>query len=166
MSEPWPYNLPIFRRAHRVSSPDGEIVAEIDEAFELGMSNPTCGTLRLSTGLQLDRCNPSFIWSEDSRYLAVPRYFVRLGLFRRQRMVVIDTVGRKAFASPQTTFYYQPDSFSGGLLVVTKEPTRLATRVTWRIPEELATFADVALQAAQPVAANGAAAQVSGRGDG
>jgi hypothetical protein len=81
-------------------------------------------------------------------------------------MVVIDTVGRKAFASPQTTFYYQPDSFSGGLLVVTKEPTRLATRVTWRIPEELATFADVALQAAQPVAANGAAAQVSGRGDG
>jgi len=159
MSEPWPYNLPIFRREHRASSPDGRIVAEIEGAFELGMSNPTCGTLRLSTGLQLDRCNPSFIWSDDSRYLAVPRYFVRLGVFRRQRMVIIDIVDRKALASPETTFYYQPESFSDGLLVVTKEPTRSATRVTWRIPDELARFTTVALVAAaqQPIAADGAA---------
>lgn len=148
MSEPWPYNLPIFRREHRASSPDGKIVAEIQEAFELGMSNPTSGTLRLSTGLQLDRCNPSFIWSDDSRYLAVPRYFIRLGIFRRQRMVVIDTVERKALASAEATFYYQPESFSDGLLVVTREPTRSATRVMWRIPEQLADFRAVALGAA------------------
>jgi hypothetical protein len=121
-------------------------VAEVEEAMELGMSNPTSGTLRLSTGLELDRCNPSFIWSDDSRYLAVPRYFVRLGLFRRQRMVVIDTAERKAFASPQTGFYHQPESFSDGLLVVTKEPTRRATRISWRVPEELAKFTAVALQ--------------------
>jgi len=158
MSELWPYNLPIFRRAHRASSPDGRIVAEIEEAFELGMSNPTCGTLKLSMGLQLDRCNPSFIWSEDSRYLAVPRYFVRFGLFRRQRMVVIDTLERKAGASPEIAFYYQPESFSNGLLVVTKEPCFSAKSVTWRIPEELARFTSVALGvAAQPVAADGAA---------
>lgn len=158
MSEPWPYSLPIFRRAHRASSPDRKIVAEIEEAFELGMSNPTCGMLRLSTGLQLDQCNPSFIWSDDSRYLAVPRYFVRLGLFRRQRIVVIDTVDRQALASPETTFYFQPESFSGGLLVVTKEPTRSATRVTWRIPHELRRFTAVEVQAIaqQPVPADGA----------
>ena len=148
MSDPWPYNLPIFRRSHRAGSPDGKIVAEIEGALELGMSNPTCGTLRLSTGLQLDQCNPSFIWSDDSRYLAVPRYFLRLGLFRRQRLVIIDTVDRKAFASPERTFYYQPESFVDGLLVVTKEPTRIAKRVAWRIPDELARFRPVVLRAA------------------
>jgi hypothetical protein len=150
MSQPWPYNLPIFRRAHRASSPDGKIVAEIEKAFELGMSNPTCGTLRLSTGLRLDQCNPSFIWSDDSRYLAVPRYFVRLGLFRRQRMVVIDAVEQKAVASPETAFYYQPEAFAAGLLVATKEPSRSATRITWRIPEALAGFRSVELERRPP----------------
>ena len=76
----WPYNLPIWRRAHRASSPDAQIVAEIDAAYEISMGNPTCGTLRLSTGLELERCNPSFIWSDDSRYLAVPRYFNRAAM--------------------------------------------------------------------------------------
>jgi hypothetical protein len=145
MSEPWPYNLPIFRRAHRASSPDGRIVAEIDEAFELGMSNPTCGALTLSTGLRLDHCNPSFIWSDDSRFLAVPRYFVRFGLFRRQRMVIIDPVERNAGASPETSYYFQPESFSDGLLVAIKEPHATAKRVSWRIPEDLERFAAVAL---------------------
>lgn len=145
MSEPWPYNLPIFRRAHKASSPDGKIVAEIEVAVELGMSNPTCGRLRLSSGLQLDGCNPSFIWSDDSRYLAVPRFFVRFGFFRRQRIVVVDTVDRKALASPETAVYYQPESFSDGLLVVTREPTRAAKKCVWRIPDALGRFTPVVL---------------------
>ncbi len=107
------------------------------------MSNPTCGTLTLSTGLELDRCNPSFIWSADSRYLAVPRYVRRLGFFRRQRIVVIDTVEAKVLASPDTAFYFQPESFADGLLVVTKDPCGSATRVSWRIPVDLATFTPV-----------------------
>ena len=41
MDEPWPYNLPIFRRSHREVSPDGSVVAEIAQAFEVSMSNPT-----------------------------------------------------------------------------------------------------------------------------
>jgi hypothetical protein len=72
-----------------------------------------------------------------------PSILRSLGLFRRQRIVVIDTVDRKALASPETTFYFQPESFSNGLLVVTKEPTRAATSVTWRIPEDLARFTAV-----------------------
>ena len=116
------------------------MVAEIDPAYEISMGNPTCGTLRLSTGLELDRCNPSFIWSDDSRYLAVPRYFSRFGLFRRQRMVVIDTLDRRVVASPETAYYYQPESFSGGLLVATREPFRAARQVIWHVPEDMATF--------------------------
>jgi hypothetical protein len=145
MTVPWPYSLPIFRRAHRASSPNGTLVAEIEKAVELGMSNPTSGTLRLSIGLELDQCNPSFIWSDDSRYLAVPRYFVRFGFFRRQRIIIIDAAERKAFASPETAYYFQPESFAAGLLVVTREPARAATRVSWRIPGDLEQFSPVAL---------------------
>jgi hypothetical protein len=148
MSEPWPYDLPIFRRAHRATSPDGKVEAAIAQAVEITMGNPTTGTLELSTGLALDRCSPSFLWSHDSRYLAVPRYVLRLGLFRRHRMVVIDAVERRAFASPETAFHYQPESFSDGILVATKEPFHSATLVTWRIPEQLATFRVVAMRAA------------------
>ena len=105
------------------------------------MGNPTVGTLTLSTGLRLDRCNPSFMWSDDSRYLAVPRYFYRLGLFRRQRLAVIDLVQRRVVVSPQTTWYFQPESFSGGLLVAIKEPSRLPARqLSWRVPDELKAF--------------------------
>jgi hypothetical protein len=140
MSEPWPYSLPIFRRKRRAASPDGTTVAEIDPAYEVSMSNPTSGTLTLSTGLRLDRCNPSFVWSDDSRYLAVPRYFQRLGLLRRQRLAVIDVVERRVVASPQIACYFQPESFSEGLLVATREPFRSAESVSWRVPEDLADF--------------------------
>lgn len=146
----WPYNLPIWRRAHQASSPDGQMVAEIDTAYEVSMGNPTCGTLRLSTGLELERCNPSFIWSDDSRYLAVPRYFYRLGLFRRQHMVIIDTLEQCVVASTETAYYYQPESFSVGLLVATKEPFRSSEQIIWHIPEDIPGFKPVS--AAWPVA--------------
>ena len=141
MSDPaWPYNLPIWRAAHRAASPDGRIVAEIDPAYEVSMGNPTSGTLQLSTGLRLERCNPSFVWSEDSRRLAVPRYFDRLGLFRRQRMVVVDVVERRVFASQQFAGYYLPESFSAHLLVATKEPFHSAVRIEWKISEKMTVF--------------------------
>lgn len=136
----WPYNLPIFRIAHRAASPDGRFQAEIDPASEVGMSDPTSGTLRLSTGLQLERCNPSFLWSSDSRYLAVPQFFYRLGLFRRQRLLVIDVQGRTVFAAPDFTYYFQPESFSDGRLVVIRNPAASPRQVMWSIPADLARF--------------------------
>ena len=147
----WPYNMPIWRSAHRASSPSGLMDAEIASAYEVSMGNPTCGTLRLSTGLELERCNPSFIWSDDSRYLAVPQYFYRLGLFPRQRMVVIDTLEQRVVASRDTAYYYQPESFLVGLLVATKEPFRSADRISWHISEDMRGFKSVS--AAWPEAA-------------
>jgi hypothetical protein len=154
MDEPWPYNLPIFRRSHREVSPDGSIVAEIAQAFEVSMSNPTVGTLRLSSGLQLDRCNPAFLWSDDSRYLAVPRYFTRFGIFRRQRLTVVDTRARRVAVSPEIAWYFQPESFTEGLLTVLKEPFHSARRVSWKVPEHLAGFKVLDVdwpEAAQPL---------------
>jgi hypothetical protein len=136
----WPYDLPIWRASHRAPSPDGRMVAEIASAREVSMGNPTCGTLRLSSGLQLERCNPSFLWSDDSRYLAVPQYFDRFGLLRRQRMVILDAIERLAFAAPEIACYFQPESFLAGRLIATKEPFRSAARVSWSVPADLSRF--------------------------
>lgn len=141
--EPWPYCLPIFRRSHSASSPDGRWMAEIAQASEVAMSCRTSGDLIVSNGLKLDWCNPSFIWSDDSRYLAVPRYVIRFGIIRRQRMVVIDVRERVAYASPKGAFYFQPESFIGGTLVAVREPFHAAERITWRIPEALSAFAPI-----------------------
>ncbi len=138
--EKWPYNLPIWRRAHCAISPDGKFIAEIKNAYEVSMSNPTSGTLHLSAGLELEYCNPSFLWSDDSRYLAVPRFFSRFGLFRRQRLLLIDVHDRIVRAAPVITYYFQPDSFSDERLVVTKNPSRSAEKVVWEIPADLHQF--------------------------
>ncbi len=146
MTNPPPYHLPIFRRSHTAIAPDRSDTAVIDPAHEVSMSNPTLGTLHLSSGLVLENCNPSFIWSDDSRYLAVPMYFRRFGLFRRQRLAIVDTVERRVVTSPQTAYYFQPRSFRDGSLVVIKEPFGAAKRVTWQIPEQLNDFRAVEAQ--------------------
>ena len=133
----WPYNLPIWRRQFRAVSPDKRYVAEINPAWEVSMSNPTYGTLCLSAGLHLEKCNPSFLWSADSRYLAVPQFFMRFGLFRCQHLLVVDVKERRVSQSTDKAYYFQPESFDNGTLVVTKNPSRKPTVISWRIPNEI-----------------------------
>jgi hypothetical protein len=143
MTQPWPYDLPIFRRTHQAPSPDGRIVAEIAEAREVSMGNPTRGTLTLSTGFRLDGCNPSFLWSSDSRFLAVPWFFNRWGVLRRQRMGLIDAASHRVFMSDETAHYFLPESFADGILIATKEPTRTKVKVQWVLREGLIGFSEL-----------------------
>jgi hypothetical protein len=117
-AESYPYNTPPWRSSHKEISPDGAVVAAIDQAFEHSMSNPTVGTLRTSDGLELTSCNPAFIWSDDSRFLAVPRWCRRFGLFRRQRLVIVDVVARAVYVSPFTYWLLLPKAFEGARLEV------------------------------------------------
>ena len=133
---PWPYTLPIWRDFYRAVSPDGQRVAQIDPAREAGMGNPTFGLLCVTGGPHLERCNPSFVWSDDSRYLAVPQFHRFVG---RQRLLIIAFAEKRVFASKERTWYFQPESFTGGQLVVTIEPFRSARSETFQIPSELAT---------------------------
>jgi hypothetical protein len=138
MSEqPWPYNLPIWRRNHKATSPDGKLVARIDPVYEVSMGNPTLGTLCVSDGLHVDRCNPSFVWSDDSRFLAVPKYFLWFGIFTRQRIVVVDFIARRVYASRLMTWYFQPETFVGGTLVVSLNPFRSKRKAVFKIPSDL-----------------------------
>ena len=99
-SVPYPYNTPPWRRDHSAKSPDGLHSAEIRDAWELSMSGPTYGRLKLSNGFELELCSPVFIWSDDSRYLAAPQW-IRWCLFgTKQRIVVVDVKTSVAYAMP------------------------------------------------------------------
>jgi hypothetical protein len=145
MTDPWPYNLPIFRRSHRSLSPNGSDCAEIASTCEVSMSNPTYGTLHTTSGLVLNFCSPSFVWSDDSRYLAVPQFFMRLKTFRRQRMVIIDTKERFGYRSPEVAYYYQPENFASGSLTAIVEPFKSKKMIQWQVPECFERFSRFSL---------------------
>jgi hypothetical protein len=140
MDTEFPYNLPIWRSSHRAKSPNKKYIAEIDPAYEVSMGNPTYGTLKLSNGLSLPKCNPSFIWSDDSRYLAVPHYFTWCFLFRKQRMFIIDVEEHRVYASNEHTWYFQPESFAEGKLVATINPFHNPKNIEWLIPNDINKF--------------------------
>lgn len=130
----WPYNLPIWRRWHRAESPNGCRVAVIDPAHEVSMGNATSGMLCVTGGPHIERCNPSFLWSEDSNYLAVPQYH---GFWGRQRLLILVFHDKCVFASKQRDSYFQPESFSGEKLVVRISPFKSDLVVTFNIPTDL-----------------------------
>jgi hypothetical protein len=118
-TQPFPYNTPPWRCSHRAVAPNGSLVAEITEAFEHSMGNPTVGTLRTTDGLELPNCNPAYIWSDDSNYLAVPQWYRSFALFLRQRLVVVDVQHRTVYASRFTAWLLLPKRFDCGCLEVT-----------------------------------------------
>jgi len=98
------------------------------------MGNPTAGMLCVSGGPHIERCNPSFLWSDDSRYLAVPQFF---GFFARQRLLIVAFEDKRVFASREKAWFFVPESFSGGQLMVTVNPLRSTRVATFNIPTEL-----------------------------
>ena len=142
--ELFPYNLPIFRRSHRASSPDGKLEAAVQRATEVAMSAPTRGALHVSNGIVVEQCNPSFVWSDDSRYVAVPQWEYRLGWFRGQRLLILDMATNQLFRSRCYRSYLQPESFASGRLEVTVNPhfrnAKPPCILVFGIPEALTEF--------------------------
>jgi hypothetical protein len=75
-----------------VLSPDGRYLASIPVAWEIAMGAPTSGTLTVSDVrdasafmVEVDACNPSLVWSADSRAVAVPQWTPE----RKQRLCVV-----------------------------------------------------------------------------
>ncbi|WP_415753787.1 hypothetical protein [Pseudomonas leptonychotis] len=69
-----------------IKSPNGIFTASIVNANEIAMGAPTSGTLKLSTGFAFNNCNPSFVWSDDSKFIAVPVWQGN----RSQRLAIIN----------------------------------------------------------------------------
>jgi len=85
---PWEYNLTL-------TSPDGLHHAVIVNADEIAMGAPTSGELIIDGKIEVENCNPSAVWSNNSRYLAIPQWTDD----RLQRLVVVDTETNKIIKS-------------------------------------------------------------------
>ena len=84
-----------YAESVHLSSPDGKYTADIDQALEHRMGSITSGTLRISDGTSFEACNPSIIWSEDSKYLAAQQ----LSPHMRLRLLVVSIEeGRYGYA--------------------------------------------------------------------
>lgn len=134
------YDLPIFRRNHKAHSPNGAFFAEIVDATEVGMSDPTMGDLQFSDGFTVKNCNPSFVWSDDSRYLVVPQYFFKYFVFRRQRLLIIDVIKKTTFASRDSAFYFQPESFRDGFVLGSINPFTSNRQFRFHFPGDFVPF--------------------------
>ena len=99
------------------------------------MGHPTSSILCLSIGLHITDCNPSFLWSDDSRYLAVPQFFRRMGM-QRQRLLIVAVEEQRVLASVPSAGYFQPGSFTGSQLVVTKNPFKSPQHLQFTIPDD------------------------------
>ena len=112
------------------------------------MSDPTSGTLHLSNGIRIDSCNPSFVWSDDSKYLAVPQWKYKFGLLLGQQILVIDLAAHHLFRSRWYWSILQPARFESGRLIVCYRPQWNPKILEWRIPTDLDAFAREELDAA------------------
>src|SRR5690349_10186999 len=99
----WDYSL-------NLTSPDGHVTAVIGKAREVGQGAPTHGTLKLSNGLTFESCNPSAVWSDDSKFLAIPQWTER----RMQRLLVISIDRATVGYAPGIFDVLELHSFSRG----------------------------------------------------
>jgi hypothetical protein len=107
----WDYSL-------NLTSPDGQVTAVINDAGEVGQGAPTYGTLRLSNGLTFKGCNPSAVWSDDSKFLAVPQWTA----VQQQRILVI-SIERASFGYTADIFsVLELHSFSAGKITGIDSP--------------------------------------------
>ena len=93
-----------------LASPDGRITAVIADGHEFGQGSPTIGTLRLSDGSSFESCSPSAVWSDDSKFLAVPQW----KRTQFQRLLVV-SIERKGYGyAPGKFSVLELHSFSAG----------------------------------------------------
>lgn len=119
---PWSY-------AAVLVSPNGESTATFEYGGEVCQGGPTYGLVTLSNGMTFDGCNASFIWSMDSKYLAVPQWTH----YREQRLLVINAVQRTFRLLPQIFQVLELHSFTDDLVegidspVYKPKPVRIKT---------------------------------------
>lgn len=115
----------------RLLSPDGSLVAEISDAMEIAMGGPMEGTLHISNDFIIERCNSSIVWSEDSRYLAVPQWVHN----RKQRLVVIEPLARKLQYFPGIYRVLEIHQFKNGIISATDSPPHLPRSLEFNLSD-------------------------------
>jgi len=112
-------------------SPDEKTRAVVDNLREYGMGSPTIGILKLSIGMSLDYCSPSIVWSDDSRYLAIPQ-LTKKGF---QQLLVIDVIRKKTGYIPTEYKVIELYTFSAGIIRGIDSPFTSTTPIVIPIDE-------------------------------
>jgi len=78
------------------------------------MAGPTKGILIIEGLFQIPDCSPTFVWSNDSQYLAVPqwKYWFR----RRERLLILDANEKSIHASRSIYQLLILNDFDDGIL--------------------------------------------------
>jgi hypothetical protein len=100
-------------------SPDGKYRAIIHQASEVGMGAPTSGTLVITEnspdGRILSRhmsCSPSFVWSADSKEIAVPQWTQD----RNQKLVIVTVPSGQVRVLPEDYYVLELSSFENRIV--------------------------------------------------
>jgi hypothetical protein len=115
---PWAYSA-------RLESPDGKFTAAFEYESEVCQGGPTYGRVVLSNGMTFDSCNSSFVWSRDSKYLAVPQWTH----YREQRLLVINAGQRTFKLLPEVFQVLELHSFTDGVVEGIDSPVHEPKRV-------------------------------------
>lgn len=124
----------------RLPSPDGRWTAAIDELHELAMSAPTRGTLRVGEQ-SIEDCNPSMVWSKDSRYLAVPKWIWQGRDGPKQRVIIVCPERGWIRYAPGTYVLVELERFAQGIVhginspFFEPRPLCLDVRIVLGLPE-------------------------------
>lgn len=112
-------------------SPDGSVVASIEDATEIAMGAPTSGRLVLSNGMFRESCNPSLVWSDDSEYLAVPQWTPG----HMQRLMIISVSRRQSRCARGTYRVLELHSFRGGVVRGVDSPVHMPKRIAVKVSD-------------------------------
>ena len=116
---PWAYSA-------RLESPDGKFTAAFEYESEVCQGGPTYGRVVLSNGMTYDSCNASFVWSDDSKYLAVPQWTH----YREQQLLVIDAELGTSEILPEVYQVLELHSFKEGAVEGIDSPVYKPRRVS------------------------------------
>lgn len=119
---------PWYSETLHLDSPDMSKRATLIEPSEIAMGSPTCGELSVSNGQSASNCNPSIVWSENSRFLAVPQWFDR-----KQRLLLLDTDSRKRAFAPEWFSVLELHAFSNGIVTGIDSPLYQPRRIAFDV---------------------------------
>jgi hypothetical protein len=133
-------NISPWTESFELPSPDGKLVASIEDAWEIGMGGPMVSTLSLSNGLTIKGCNPSIVWSSDSQYLVVPQWESN----SQQKLLLVEPAAHRTTVMPGTYGVLLLESFENSVIncidLSYRIPKKLKLDITKYIPMEHARF--------------------------
>lgn len=112
---------PYDNRNIDVISPDSAMTASIKNGQEFAMSAPVICDIVVGN-LSMTMCSPSIIWSNDSRYLAIPVWRLnRNDPYWTESVYLVDILNNKMRSAPGIYIAITLNAFIGSMIYATHQ---------------------------------------------